>query len=334
MSKSLWRVTGASVQGAQHKLSCLPNQDALGWFPSEGESSTLSVSIADGHGYPKGVKADVGASLAVQTALDISVAAWASPSSRHGAETFLSKLTGELPVLWKERVLADIDSSPLERHHLERLSSIYGDTVLDELDKHPEVIYGTTVMLAVCTPDYVILAQLGDGNILTVDGNGIVSSPLQADPRLVANHTWSLASPDASSHFRVALLSIADKSRTDDPPMQPDLIMMATDGYVNSYINYEGFEQVGTDVFKLLKNYGIDVLREQLPGWLEYTSEHGSGDDLTAAFVVRISDDRVVEEYGSNKRGSLDAAYSQIPGSILKRSLVEMPLKTYKANQS
>lgn len=334
VSELLWRAAGASVQGAQHKLSSLPNQDALGWSPDQGESGVLAVSVADGHGYPKGVRADVGAALAVRTALDISEEDMMSLSSRHDAEAFLSKLTEELPALWKERVLADIESCPFEREHIKRLINIYGYTVLDELDRRPEIIYGTTVMLAVCTPGYVMLAQLGDGNILIVDAHGSVSSPIRDDPRLAASQTWSLASPDASSRFRVALLPIAGSSDDGSPAQaMPELIMMATDGYVNSYIDYAGFELVGTDVFKLLSHYGIDALRRQLPGWLESTSEYGSGDDVTAAFIVRTPNDEIAEEYTS-RDGSLDAAYSQIPGSTLKGSQAGKPSKIDEANQS
>ncbi len=333
----LWGVVGASVQGAQHKLLSTPNQDALGRYPAEGESGTLAVALADGHGYPKGVRAGIGATLAVQSALDISKEDMMYISNYHDAEVFLSKLAGELPALWKERVLSDLSSSPLEKQDLERLVGIYGHTVLNELNRRPEIIYGTTVMLALCTPDYVMLAQLGDGNILIVDAHGSISSPIQDDTGLVANQTWSLSSPDTSSHFRVALLPVTNnKSNANHHRTQlaPELIMMATDGYANSYVDYAGFELVGMDVLKLLRHYGIHAIQSQLPGWLESTSEYGSGDDITAAFIVQMSGIKTTKEH-IFKDKPLDEVYSQMPGSILKKSQVGKPSRdTGRASQS
>ena len=66
-----WYIYGATVQGAAHQRSRIPNQDALYWQPQKGYGPKLSVALADGHGNAKHLRSHVGASLAVQTATNV-----------------------------------------------------------------------------------------------------------------------------------------------------------------------------------------------------------------------------------------------------------------------
>jgi hypothetical protein len=63
--------------------------------------------------------------------------------------------------------------------------------------------------------------------------------------------------------------------------------MLATDGYINSYQNEEGFLKVGTDILKVIREEGPEKVNQELPGWLTETSEKGSGDDITLGLIVR-----------------------------------------------
>jgi len=64
----LWRAGGASVRGANHARMALTNQDALRWLPVPG---ALVCALSDGHGSDKSFRSDLGALLAVQTALTV-----------------------------------------------------------------------------------------------------------------------------------------------------------------------------------------------------------------------------------------------------------------------
>ncbi len=70
--KETWRVIGASVQGVSHVKTGAPCQDAHAWMVLP--DRTLLAAVADGAG--SAVLAEVGAQLAVQTALDCLQHAW------------------------------------------------------------------------------------------------------------------------------------------------------------------------------------------------------------------------------------------------------------------
>ncbi|MCL4434561.1 MAG: protein phosphatase 2C domain-containing protein [Actinobacteria bacterium] len=288
-----WQVIGASVQGASHRRAGLPNQDAIGWSSSQvtgdaaSTASILAVALADGHGHPLGIRAQRGASLAIDVALGLATRDPAALATRSGAEKFLDDLTTSLPILWMDRVRADLAADPVGDIELDRLVHLNGSAPIRSFQHHPELAYGATAILAVATPDHVILAQLGDGAILTVSKGGAVSYPLKRDPRLVGNQTWSLASPDASTHFRTTVLPAAQQVHTYTKAQSTtlELVVLATDGYVNSYQDDAAFEQVGADVLDMLASHRFETLQAQLPEWLETTSEMGCGDDVTVAFI-------------------------------------------------
>ena len=69
------------------------------------------------------------------------------------------------------------------------------------------------------------------------------------------------------------------------PP--PALILLATDGYANSYAEPAGFQAVGRDLLQGVRIQGAAWVEEQLEGWLLATSAAGSGDDITVALALR-----------------------------------------------
>lgn len=62
-----WRTLTASVRGAAHERSGLPNQDAVRVARFD-EGRALLVALADGHGSAKNFRSQPGARLAVATA--------------------------------------------------------------------------------------------------------------------------------------------------------------------------------------------------------------------------------------------------------------------------
>ena len=97
--------------------------------------------------------------------------------------------------------------------------------------------------------EFILYLQLGDGDILVVAENGEVSRPLERDARLLADQTTSLCSPDAWRDFRVRFQALVD------PP--PALILLATDGYSNSFVSEAAFLQVGPDVLEMIRGGGL-----------------------------------------------------------------------------
>lgn len=118
--------------------------------------------------------------------------------------------------------------------------------------------------------------QLGDGEILSVSPDGQTTRPLHADERLVGNQTTSLCQPDAWREFRVSWTLAPDL---------PALVLLSTDGYVNSFRSDEDFLKIGSDYLELLRVEGISTVAEELPRILEEATQQGSGDDITLAIL-------------------------------------------------
>ena len=102
--------------------------------------------------------------------------------------------------------------------------------------------------------------------------------PLPPDTRSFGNETASLCLPEAWTEFRSRLLDTGEL---------PALLLLATDGYANSYADDEEFRQVARDLLDAVMETGEETVADALPGWLAETSEGGSGDDITVGLLVR-----------------------------------------------
>src|SRR5262249_50369285 len=111
----------------------------------------------------------------------------------------------------------------------------------------------------------------------------VVTKPLVKDDRLFANETTSLCTPDAWSDFRVNFQPITNE--------QPALILLATDGYPNSFRDEAGFLKVGTDILKTIHAEGLGRVKDSLEGWLSDSTRAGSGDDVTLGILCSLSTD-------------------------------------------
>lgn len=250
-----WEATHASEKGASHLRAGKENQDC-GWSGTCGD--LVVVAVADGHGSARSERSDRGARFAVEVARDWLAAVWqeagtpglSGPALR---ERFRAKVDPLLVEKWRQRVRADA-----------------------KRDLPDWVLYGTTLLVAAATSRGVLLAQLGDGDILTVDGAGRVSRPLPRDERLLANETTSLAGADPAREMRLAWLG---------PEALPALIVVSSDGYSNSFCDEKAFDQVGTDLLTMIRNEGLKAVEANLPTWLREASAEGSGDDVTVGLL-------------------------------------------------
>jgi hypothetical protein len=141
--------------------------------------------------------------------------------------------------------------------------------------------YGATLVAVAITRQYVLYSQLGDGDILTVEGDGTVSRPWPRRNEFMANQTVSLCSHHAFDEFQIRVNALRG-------PM-PALIMLSTDGYANCFGDDDGFFRVGTDFLSYLRENGTDFVGEKLEEWLRQSSYDGSGDDITVGLAVRAN---------------------------------------------
>jgi len=285
-----WQALGASVPGAAHLRAARPNQDALRWWPRRGPSSTLILAISDGHGGVRYARSHIGAALAVRTAVQVLsrdlrdlIPAKDDLTNDLDLAQIKRDIEGWLPKIlvrrWQERVQRHLRRYPLTRDEKALLTT-------PATDGKPAAVrsglhaYGATLLAVVLTPHFHLYVQLGDGDILTVSADGRVSGPpLAEDSRLLANETTSLCMAEAWTSVRLYFQPLAGAP--------PALILLATDGYANSFVDVDAFEQVGADLLSAVQTQGVDAVNASLPTWLADTSSSGSGDDITVAMAYR-----------------------------------------------
>jgi serine/threonine protein phosphatase PrpC len=276
-----WRAVGRSVRGASHERAGMPNQDAIRWLPEGGAGLPLILAVADGHGSRRSFRSETGARLAAETAVQV-VSDFLHGQTRTGSLSATKRAAEEwLPVALVRRWLADVAAhlaaQPLTPDELHMLGTDCAEARPQAAPSNSPVAYGTTVLAAAVTADFILYLQLGDGEILAVSSDGEVSSPLPKDQRLFANETTSLCSPDAWRDFRVCFQFVSNTP--------PPLILLSTDGYPNSFRDETGFRKVGSDILKMIRDDGLDMVDDRLESWLTESTYAGSGDDVTLGII-------------------------------------------------
>jgi hypothetical protein len=266
-----WSVIKGSVTGASHLRngSESDNQDAIESCVGDDDGPPVVLAVSDGHGSPKNFRSNVGSKLAVQVSVQITtefldkVKALSVSEIKRAAERHL---TADLIREWRQRVKEHFDREPFE-------VSAEGQEYL---------AYGATLLLVAIGAGFVFYLQLGDGDIRAVSGETKqVEHPLPPDPTLIANETTSLCMKDAHKLFRFAF------QNTQNGP--PALILASSDGYSNSFSTPGAFDQVASDLLRIIhdEDDGWTRIEQQLEGWLTEASQKGSGDDVSLGIICR-----------------------------------------------
>ncbi len=271
------------MRGVSHTSHGLPNQDAIQWWQST-RDLPLVIAVADGHGSARSFRSQLGAQIAVETTVErlrsfIDNQADDSTLSRikRMAE---ERLPREIVRTWKDRVEAQLAQNPFSADELENLRN-NGANALQSVEANPLLAYGATIMGALVTESFIVYLQLGDGDILTVSGQGDVTRPLPKDPRFLANETTSLCVPEATREMQIGFEVSVERL--------PALILLSTDGYSNSFRDDENFLRIGSDLFTMIQTEGLPSVHTSLNGWLNQASQQGSGDDITLGIVCQVA---------------------------------------------
>jgi hypothetical protein len=270
-----WSVLTASETGAAHRNTAQPNQDAVAACrPGPGR---VAVAVADGHGHSRHFRSERGARLAVAAACqafrDLSrwLDGWAGTPPRDAASAAAGLRDVLVPAItgrWRRAVREDLAAEPFTPSERSRQA---GDDAL--------VAYGTTLLVAAAWRETLLLAQIGDGDIVCVRPDGRALLPVPADPRLDGYHTTSLCMAEAEHAFRVSIL---DLSRT---PLVA--VMLTTDGYGHAQAADAWEDAVSADLARLVASQAPDWLAGQLPRWAsQCASAEGSADDTTIALLL------------------------------------------------
>jgi serine/threonine protein phosphatase PrpC len=279
-----WRVIGETVPGASHLRAGTPNQDSLLYVRESSRSLPIVLSVSDGHGSPKCFRSDRGSRFAVKKAAYLVSEFLDERRGKFDAAEIESEkdyLSKEFVKRWREAVEDDLKKEPFTEKEFENLEKKSDAKARKLVEENPLLAYGATSLTVAVEEDFILYLQLGDGDILNVSAAGEVTKPLAEDPRLLANETTSLCLPKAEKDFRFSVRKIsADES--------PAMILLSTDGYLNSFSSEAGFFQAGTDILEMLAGEnGFEAVNDNLKGWLEEATRMGSGDDCTVAIIYR-----------------------------------------------
>jgi hypothetical protein len=169
--------------------------------------------------------------------------------------------------------------------------------------------YGSTLLFALASPDYLLVGQLGDGDVLLVDAAHQVARPIAPDPSNFADETTSLCLNEAWTAMRV---------RATPAPDAEALLLLSTDGYSKSYATDAVFELIGPDYLDMFREHGPVGVEQQLREILEAVSAGGSGDDIALGMLYWAPS---VDAATSQE----DSAPAAIPGEDDARGSVAVP---------
>ena len=273
-----WQIVGASVLGAIHERHGERNQDALSWWSSEGERPLAVLCVADGHGGSEYTRSHIGARCAVEQTQQLLIKELLPRILNCSALKDLAQFKQQLDHQFRKELV---------KRWLESIDKHLDDNRLTEKERSTQTegpvarLYGTTLLAVLLTPALHLYIQLGDGDILTVSADGEVTRPpFKADSHLIANHTTSLCSKEAWRFVRIHFQPILEKP--------PALVMLATDGYANSFADSAAFEQVAWDIYNMIQQGDPAVTDDLLNRWLTATTEGGSGDDISVVIATDI----------------------------------------------
>jgi hypothetical protein len=189
----------------------------------------------------------------------------AGEAGRRIREVLVPAITGR----WREAVHGDLEAEPFTPEE-EQLRAPGDDET---------IAYGTTLLVAAVWGDWLLLAQIGDGDILGIRRGEGALLPVPGDPSLDGRHTTSLCSPGAEGLFRVVAVNTADT------PLLA--VMLATDGYGNAQATEAWEDAVNADLAGLIGTHPAGWLAGQLPAWAaRCASADGSADDTTIALLL------------------------------------------------
>ena len=223
------------------------------------------AAVADGHGSDKCKYSDRGAEFAVKSFTLVVKKLWSDVNNNQ--EDFIRLLRQKesadlIQVIhneWKNRI----------QQSGKALKIVKED---DDTEVNPE-LYGTTLLGMVIAPTFVFALQIGDGDIMFVNDEGVKC--VLDSPKFLGTETYSLSNSRPWEH------AVTYFQRIDIDAVSPYMFMMTTDGFANSYMDNDQYLIACKSYFNTIKEYGPDVVKQQLYKWLTKTSTDGCGDDIT-----------------------------------------------------
>lgn len=294
------RIIGESIQGYTHIQRNLECQDRK--LYRELEDGSLVLSVADGHGSRSCPYSGTGAELAVNTFCELIEELH---SGFQNAGDLLSDYLNHQGSLKFAQTVERDWKEAVQTYHLKvglpMPMTQTGEEDLNALYR----LYGTTLLGLLIAPTFVFAFQIGDGDIIYADDEGV--QPVVVADKLLGVESHSLCSREAwkkavsTVRFQPWEQHYFEETYGPDTAAStvhfqsweqhlPCAFLLSTDGLSNSYADDEAFRQTCAQYFEALKIYGPDTVEENLPEWLSETSRLGCGDDTTLLMAYLAPD--------------------------------------------
>lgn len=255
-----------SIKGVQHVKNDMINQD---YGLAKTDSYRTMLIVSDGHGARQHFRSHIGAKIATevlqQLFIDFSNRFKKFTSINEMDKEFLKK---EIIKLWRNYTLNHFVNNELTDFE----KQIDNDNEFNE----PYQFYGTTLLGVLLKKDYMVVVQIGDGNILTLFENNKLIQYIKKDKELVANETTSLCDFNAIENINVVIV----KTKT-----KPVLVTVSTDGVINSFTNPEDFYNIPYEIVNEIKSSSFSDTCVNVKQLLIDMATKGSGDDCTLSFL-------------------------------------------------
>lgn len=230
------------------------------------------AAVADGHGSAKCKYSDRGAEFAVKAFILVVKKLWENVNNNQ--EDFIRLL--------RQRESADL-IQVIHNEWKNRIQQSGKALKIVEEGNDSEIdpeLFGTTLLGMVIAPTFVFALQIGDGDIMFVNNEGVKC--VLDSPKFLGTETYSLSDSRPWEH------AVTYFQRIDINSISPYMFMMTTDGFANSFMDNDQYLIACRSYFDTIKEYGPNTVKRQLFKWLTQTSTDGCGDDITFLAVGEV----------------------------------------------
>lgn len=275
--------------GERHKEEHIPCQDYSLCVNING--ATIAV-VCDGHGGEPYFRSDIGARLAAEITYEYVqtfVKEYANdikgqPFASYGTNTdgklpdnsiymIFYRLFANILLKWEEALMNHIQHHPLSFSEIRRvpkdIQEIYNTGRL--IDK----AYGTTLMVYVQTNDFWFAFHIGDGKLITFNGEEW-EEPVPWDKACHDNVTTSLCDFNAYNEFRLCYQGDGNF---------PDAAFLCSDGLEDCFASADKLAEYYKHMTEIIRLGKTDLLSEKLKTLFPFLSKNFSQDDISMACV-------------------------------------------------
>ena len=276
-----YSIFSQSVIGYKHVQNGYQNEDSCESFQ---ENDALMIAVADGHGARECFRSRIGSKIATDTALDM-LKIFSNTVKEYNLlpnlykydqrEELIRALIHDLVEMWNERVLAHIQQFPIQEEEFVQAKTL---STMYQKGMYLTNIYGTTLLCAVLTKEYLLILQQGDGVCVLIDEDGSFIEPVAKDHLCVRHMTTSLCDKDAEKRMRYTYFDLRSK--------KIGALFLASDGVSDSFADAMQLEAFFAELSKELVSLESGEEGYYLRSLLQRVSEYGSRDDSTIAGII------------------------------------------------